>query len=132
MVSVAPLRRSNEAPDCLTDEVQRTLARCNHVRLEPRLPDAGWREALRDDSDMLELRAAFWKLPATGADQAACVAILQRSLPGSNTFEILAPDNRIPCSHGLNRRRPLRNALVPSAGGCRRRGRRFHGLDGRP
>jgi hypothetical protein len=73
MVSVAPLRRSNEAPDFLTDEVQRKLARWNHVRLEPRLPNTSWQEALRDDVDMLLFEGYFLEsLREQVQNQAAC------------------------------------------------------------
>jgi hypothetical protein len=59
MVSVALLRRSDEAPNLLSGDAQRTLARWNRDRLAPRLPDADWHGTLRRDADMLILQGMF-------------------------------------------------------------------------
>ena len=42
--------------DLRGDEVQRRLARWNHERLQPRLPDEDWRDALAEEQRMLDLQ----------------------------------------------------------------------------
>jgi len=59
MVSVIQLRRAESAPDCFSDELQRTLARWNRDRLLPRLPDRDWQATLDLNTEMLRLEAAF-------------------------------------------------------------------------
>src|SRR4051794_11477088 len=59
MVGVVQLRRSDEGPDLLGDDVQRELARWNRDRLAPRLPDVDWKACLRRDSEMLLLQGSF-------------------------------------------------------------------------
>ena len=45
--------------DLRGDEVQRRLARWNHERLQPRLPDEDWRDALAEEQRMLDLQGRF-------------------------------------------------------------------------
>jgi Iron-containing redox enzyme len=45
--------------DLLTDGVQQQLARWNHHRLSPRLPDADWRLTFERDQEMLGLEASM-------------------------------------------------------------------------
>jgi hypothetical protein len=45
--------------DLFADEVQQRLARWNHARLEPRLPDEHWQGRLDSDRSMLELEGKF-------------------------------------------------------------------------
>jgi pyrroloquinoline quinone (PQQ) biosynthesis protein C len=49
----------DEADRLLGDEIQQQLADWNHARLQPRLPDADWRQTLNSDHAMLELEGAF-------------------------------------------------------------------------
>jgi len=71
MLSAVQLRRSDDTPDLLSDEVQRRLARWNSQRLSPRLPDLDWEASVRRDADMLLLQGSFldW-LRREAADQA--------------------------------------------------------------
>ena len=45
--------------DLIVAGVQQRLARWNHARLEPALPDPQWRQKLDDDREMLELEGEF-------------------------------------------------------------------------
>lgn len=72
MVSVLQLRTSDESEDLFCDEVQRRLARWNRDRLSPRLPDADWQAAIRNDYAMQELQGRFLEsLRAEVADPAS-------------------------------------------------------------
>jgi pyrroloquinoline quinone (PQQ) biosynthesis protein C len=74
MASVAPLQRSDERAALLSDEVQQALARWNRRRLEPRLPEPGWKAAIHRDSQMLELEGRFLEaLRDEVAERAAAV-----------------------------------------------------------
>lgn len=57
MATVFMLR--TEARDPFTDEVQQRLARWNRRRLEPRLPDDDWQDAVASDRAMLLLEGNF-------------------------------------------------------------------------
>jgi pyrroloquinoline quinone (PQQ) biosynthesis protein C len=46
-------------PPLLADDVQQRLARWNHVRLAPGLPDADWEAALEHSQEMLRLEGRF-------------------------------------------------------------------------
>ncbi len=74
MASVLELPRLDQDADFLSEEVQRRLARWNHDRLEPRLPEADWEASLRRETDMLLLQGSFLEsLREQVADQAAAV-----------------------------------------------------------
>lgn len=63
-----------EAVDLYGDEVQQRLARWNEARLEPRLPDADWRESLDSDQEMRALEGSFLdRLRAEVREEAAAV-----------------------------------------------------------
>ena len=59
MVNVSQLQRSLESAELLGDEVQQRLARWNHDRLRPRLPEANWQGSIDRDAEMLHLEGAF-------------------------------------------------------------------------
>ena len=60
------------APDLLTDDVQRRLARWNRVRLSPGFPSDDWRAELDRDARMMRLEGEFLEqLRAEVAEEAA-------------------------------------------------------------
>jgi pyrroloquinoline quinone (PQQ) biosynthesis protein C len=59
MATIVQWQRPQESVDLLHEEVQQRLAHWNQARLEPRLPDGDWREALSSDHVMLELEGSF-------------------------------------------------------------------------
>ncbi len=53
------LTRSDERGELFSDEPQQRLAHWNRSRLEPRLPDAHWLDAIDHDADMERLQGSF-------------------------------------------------------------------------
>jgi len=64
MATVVDLTRRVRDADLFCDAVQRKLARWNHERMQPRLPDAHWRAALDEEREMRELEGEFLELLA--------------------------------------------------------------------
>jgi len=59
MATLIQWRPPRQATNLLGDEVQQRLARWNHARLEPRLPDENWESTLEADQEMLRLEGSF-------------------------------------------------------------------------
>ena len=59
MATLIQWRPPRQATNLLGDEVQQRLARWNHARLEPRLPDENWERTLEADQEMLRLEGSF-------------------------------------------------------------------------
>jgi len=59
MASQLNWEKRDRADELLGSEVQQRLARWNHARLEPRLPDPARESQLKSESPMLELEARF-------------------------------------------------------------------------
>ena len=95
MASISTLQAPRPA-DLLGDDVQQRLARWNKARLEPRLPDADWRQTLDQDHAMLaiegrfldqlraEVQDALAALPAEAAPFIAWFEALEQHGPGQH------------------------------------------------
>jgi pyrroloquinoline quinone (PQQ) biosynthesis protein C len=59
MATLIQWRAPRQATNLLGDEVQQRLARWNHARFEPRLPDENWERSLDEDQEMLRLEGRF-------------------------------------------------------------------------
>jgi hypothetical protein len=74
MATLFQWRAPPEAANLLGDKAQQCLARWNHARLEPRLPDENWERTLEEDQEMLRLEGSFLEqLRAAVADAVADV-----------------------------------------------------------
>jgi hypothetical protein len=72
MAQIVQFQRHEKQLSLLSNDVQQRLARWNHERLEPRLPDGGWRAAIDREAEMLRLQGEFIEaLRAQVADRAA-------------------------------------------------------------
>ncbi|MBA2635474.1 MAG: iron-containing redox enzyme family protein [Sphingomonas sp.] len=74
MATLFKWQGSDTGSDLLGDEVQRRLARWNHDRLAPRLPDHDWSGTIERDQSMLELQGRFLDLLRAEVREAAAAA----------------------------------------------------------
>jgi Iron-containing redox enzyme len=74
MASLFKWQPRDRADNLLGTEVQQQLARWNHARLQPRLPDPDWRSRLNSEGVMLELEARFVASLRAEVESAAATA----------------------------------------------------------
>jgi len=74
MASIFKWKGQRMPVNLLVDEVQQKLAQWNQTRLEPRLPDDNWSDALRTDSALLELENSFLQQLRSHVCEAAAAA----------------------------------------------------------